>query len=287
MSPRTEIADGADRRFFAAVQKCRYSQNGSIPSATWIRSSMHAVQACYWVGQVSLHETVPVPPVEFFVALLPADKGLSNVLASHFDLRVQLVAWCAARGSALIEECVRRGLHCLIGKGRCLAPAVYVNNVRQIVDAGTRLIAMTSTFGSILRYSRASGSSGVRRQSRATAVLVDEPNCCWAVGSTNSAWRTNCPRCHHRRYRHRRCHRRRLLLFLRSRKLIGFFQWKLVFWERLTPMIHRLMIFSRGCSAVPSTNCQPMMIASIRTLNRTKGISCIRYSKGDPRFPLH
>ena len=70
--------------------------------------SVHAVQACDLVGLVTLHEVVPVSPVKLFIAFLPVDKGPSKILTSHFDLCVQLVAWCAATGSAFIEGSVRR-----------------------------------------------------------------------------------------------------------------------------------------------------------------------------------
>ena len=102
------------------------------PANRW----MHAVQACRFAGLVGPNEAVPVPPVEFLVAFSPVDKGFSKILASHFDLGVPLVAWCTARGSALFEGCVRRGSHLVIGKRRCLAPAVYVDNFTQIIVAG-------------------------------------------------------------------------------------------------------------------------------------------------------
>ena len=97
--------------------------------------SMHVIQACDLVGKVGLNEAVPVSPVEFFVAFSPVEKGLSKILASNFDLCVQLIAWCAARGSAFIEGCVWRASHRLIVKRRCLALAVYVSNVAQIENA--------------------------------------------------------------------------------------------------------------------------------------------------------
>ena len=98
--------------------------------------SMHAIQTCNLTGQVVLHEAVPVPPVEFLVAFSPVDKGCSRILTGHFDLGVPLVAYCTARGSAFIEGCVRRGSHLLIGKRCCVAPAGYVDNLTQAVDAG-------------------------------------------------------------------------------------------------------------------------------------------------------
>ena len=91
--------------------------------------SMHAVQACDLVGQVGLDDFVPESPVEFFVAFSPVDKGISKILTGHFDLRVPLVAWCAAQGYAFVEGCVRRPLQRLIGERCCLAPAVYVDKV--------------------------------------------------------------------------------------------------------------------------------------------------------------
>ena len=96
--------------------------------------SMHEVQACDLVGQVGLDKIVPESPVQFFVALSPVDKRISKVLTGHFDRHVPLVAWCAAGESAFVEGCVRRALHRLIGEQRCLAPAVYLDNVTQIVN---------------------------------------------------------------------------------------------------------------------------------------------------------
>ena len=98
--------------------------------------SMHAVLAHDLAGQVGLHEAVPVPPIAFLVAFSPVEKGFSQILAGNFNLGVPLVACCPARGSAFIQGCVRCGLHRLMQKRRCLAPAVYVDNVTQIVDAG-------------------------------------------------------------------------------------------------------------------------------------------------------
>ena len=45
-----------------------------------------------------------------------------------------------------------------------------------------------------------------------------------------------------------------------------------------------MTICSWGRLALPSTTCRPMMIRSIRTLNRTKRSGCMPYSKGDPRL---
>ena len=101
--------------------------------------SMHAVQACNLIGQVGLDEIGPGSSVEFFFAFSPVDKGISKILARHFDGRVPLVAWCAVRGSAFIEGGVRRLSHRPIGERRCLTPAVYVKNVTQFVNGGVGL----------------------------------------------------------------------------------------------------------------------------------------------------
>ena len=97
--------------------------------------SMHAVQAC----DLRLDEIVPESPVEFFVAFSPVDKGIPKILTGHFDLRVPLVAWSAARGFAFVEGRVRRASHRLIGERRCPTAAVYGDNVTQIVNGGIRL----------------------------------------------------------------------------------------------------------------------------------------------------
>ena len=70
--------------------------------------SMLAVQACKLGGQVILDQIVPESPVEFFVAFSPVNQGISQILTGHFNLRVPLVAWCAARGSAFVKGRVRR-----------------------------------------------------------------------------------------------------------------------------------------------------------------------------------
>ena len=46
MSPRIKIAEGADRPAFDTLQKRRYLKNKSIPSATWIRSSIPQISRC-------------------------------------------------------------------------------------------------------------------------------------------------------------------------------------------------------------------------------------------------
>ena len=97
--------------------------------------SMHAMQACNLAGQFGLHEAVPVSPVELLVAFSPVDKGFSKIATDHFYLGVPLVALCAARGSAFIQGCIRRRSHRIIGKLCCLAPAVNVDNLTQLVDA--------------------------------------------------------------------------------------------------------------------------------------------------------
>ena len=151
---------------------------------------------------------------------------------------------------------------------------------------------MTSTCGSTLVYSVASGSSScvpnrlhvriVPYNMAATAVLVEERNRSLAVESTNSVRRTNRPRCH--RCRNQVGLRRRPRCLLpRSRNQTGSFEWKLVFWGRWTAMIGRPMIRRWGplalsstticswrCSAFLSTNRRPMMIDSMQTLNRAR-----------------
>ena len=132
------MADGADQCIFPAVQQVDcIGDMDQVVDPTDI--PMHAIQACDLVGKVGLHEAVPVPRVEFLVAFSAVDKGLSKFLATHFDLRVPLLARCAARACAFIEECVRGPLHRFRGKQRCLAPGVYVDNVAQIENAGVCL----------------------------------------------------------------------------------------------------------------------------------------------------
>ena len=101
---------------------------------------MHAVQACNLIGQVVLDEIVPESPVELFIALPPVDEGPSNILTSHFDLRVALVAWCATSIPMFIEGCVRRASHRLVGERRCSTPAVYVDGFVQFGDSGVRIV---------------------------------------------------------------------------------------------------------------------------------------------------
>ena len=101
--------------------------------------SMHALQACNLVEQVSVDEVVTEPLVKPFVAFSPLHKGISNLLTGHLARRVPLVAWCAARGSAFVEGRVRRASDHLIGERRCLTPAVYVDNVPQILNGGVHL----------------------------------------------------------------------------------------------------------------------------------------------------
>ena len=101
--------------------------------------SMHAVQACNLIGHISLDRIVPESPLEFFVAFWPFDKGISKILTGHFDLRVPLVAWCAARGFVFVEGRVWRTSHRVVGERRCCTPAVYVDNATQFVNGGFRL----------------------------------------------------------------------------------------------------------------------------------------------------
>ena len=46
MGPRIGIADEADRRILAMVQKPGYFKSRSIPLATWIRSSIPQISTC-------------------------------------------------------------------------------------------------------------------------------------------------------------------------------------------------------------------------------------------------
>ena len=101
--------------------------------------SMHAVHMCNLVGQGGLDKIVSELPVQLFVAFSPVDKGISKILKSQFDLRVPVVPWCTAGGSAFVEGRVRRASHRLIRSRRCFRPVVYVDNVMQIVNGGIRL----------------------------------------------------------------------------------------------------------------------------------------------------
>ena len=57
MSLGLAIADGADRCIFAFVKERRYFKSRSIPSATWIRSSIPLISPCMrfrraiWLGR--------------------------------------------------------------------------------------------------------------------------------------------------------------------------------------------------------------------------------------------
>ena len=88
---------------------------------------MHAVESSNLIRQVIFGELLSESPIEIFVALPPVDKGLSKVLASHFDLCIPLVARLATGIPTLIERCVRRASHNLIRKRRGSTPTVDVD----------------------------------------------------------------------------------------------------------------------------------------------------------------
>ena len=73
------------------------------------------------------------------MAFSPLDKGIWNILTGHFDCRVPLAAWCAARGSVLVEGRVRRTSYRVVGERRCFTPAAYVDNATHFVNGGVRL----------------------------------------------------------------------------------------------------------------------------------------------------
>ena len=99
---------------------------------------MHAVQARNLIGQVVLAEIVSGSPVELFVALPPVDEGISKVPTSHFDLCVPLVAWRATSIPMIIEGCVRRASHRIVGERRCSTRGVDVDGFAQFGDSGVR-----------------------------------------------------------------------------------------------------------------------------------------------------
>ena len=68
---------------------------------------MHAVEWGNLIRQVICGEILSESPIELFVALPPVDKGLSKVLASHFDFCIPLVARLPTGIPTLIERCVR------------------------------------------------------------------------------------------------------------------------------------------------------------------------------------
>ena len=96
---------------------------------------MHAVESSNLIWQVMFGEVVSESPVELFVVAPPVDEGLSKVLASHFDLRIPLVAWLATGIPMLIERCVRRASHRIVAKRRSLTPTVDVDGFAQLGDS--------------------------------------------------------------------------------------------------------------------------------------------------------
>ena len=100
---------------------------------------MQAVEARFSTGQVILGEIVHESPVELFVAVPLVDGGLSKVLASHFDLCIPLVARLASGIPMLIERCIRRASHCIVGERRCSTPTVDVDGFAPFGDSGIRV----------------------------------------------------------------------------------------------------------------------------------------------------
>ena len=99
---------------------------------------MHAVEWSNLIRQVMFREILSESPVQLFIALLPADEGCSKVLASHFDFCIPLVPRLATGIPTLIERCVRRASHHLVGKRRGLTPTVDVDGFAQFGDSGIR-----------------------------------------------------------------------------------------------------------------------------------------------------
>ena len=100
---------------------------------------MHAVDSSDLIRQVMFGEIVSASPVELFVVAPPVHEGLSKVLASHFDLCIPLVARLATGIPMLIERCIRRALHRIVGKRRGSTPAVDVDGFPQFGDSGIRV----------------------------------------------------------------------------------------------------------------------------------------------------
>ena len=128
-----------------------------------------------------LGEIVPESPVELFVALPPVDEDLSKVLTSHFDLCVPLVARRATSILVLIEGCVRRASHRLVGERRCSTPAVDVDGFAQFRDSGVG--ARHNCCMAFAKEYMASSltSKGTRRDGEHMRVELDVLCCKWIV----------------------------------------------------------------------------------------------------------
>ena len=113
----------------------RYLKIRSIPSATFIRSSILEISRCMRVSssnliqQVMFGEILSKCPIKLFVALPPVDEGLSKVLASHFDFCIPLVARVATGIPKLIERCVRCASHHLLREWCGSSPTVDVDGL--------------------------------------------------------------------------------------------------------------------------------------------------------------
>ena len=89
------------------------------------------------IGQVLLLESIPELEIEFLVATSPCDERGSKITTGCFDLGVPLVARCAARVSVFVEGRVGSSSHGLEGKRCGCAPSVHVDDLTQVVNAGS------------------------------------------------------------------------------------------------------------------------------------------------------
>ena len=97
---------------------------------------MHAVGWSNLIQPVMFGEVVSESRLELFVVAPAVNEGLSEVLASHFDLCIPLVARLATGILMLTELCVRCASHRLVGKRRGLTPTVDVHGFAQFGDSG-------------------------------------------------------------------------------------------------------------------------------------------------------
>ena len=90
---------------------------------------MHAVESSMLTQQVIFGEILSESPIQLFVAVSPVNEGRPEVLASHFDFCIPLVARLATGIPTLIERCVRCASRHLVREWCGSSPTVDVDGL--------------------------------------------------------------------------------------------------------------------------------------------------------------